>query len=49
MVSVMHAYERERDSLSLLINGLLKYFVGERNNLIERPKRVRNFSEMTLI
>lgn len=38
MVSVMHAYERERDSLSLLINGLLKYFVGERNNLIERQK-----------
>ncbi|VDI38316.1 Hypothetical predicted protein [Mytilus galloprovincialis] len=46
MISVMHAYEREQDSLSMLFNGLLKYFVGERNNLIERPKRTRKFSEM---
>ncbi|KAH9489152.1 hypothetical protein Btru_052328 [Bulinus truncatus] len=32
MMSVMHAYEREPESLTLLINGLLKFFVGPRTN-----------------
>lgn len=47
MVSVMHAYEREPESLSLLLNGVLKYFIGERTNVRMRiGKRVRKISEM---
>lgn len=46
MISIMHAYERERDSLSMLLNGLLRYFVGESENRIPRPQRTRNLSDM---
>lgn len=47
MVSVMHAYEREPASLSLLLNGVLKYFIGERTNVRVRiGKRVRKISEL---
>ena len=47
MMSVMHAYEREPESLSLLLNGVLRYFVGERKNVRFRPqKRVKTISEM---
>ncbi|XP_062617210.1 uncharacterized protein LOC134278915 [Saccostrea cucullata] len=47
MVSVMHAYEREPESLSLLLNGVLRYFIGERTNVRVRiGKRVKTISEM---
>ncbi|GFN84621.1 mitochondrial import inner membrane translocase subunit tim17/tim22/tim23 family protein isoform 2 [Plakobranchus ocellatus] len=32
MTSVMHAYEREPESLTLLINGILRFFFGTRSS-----------------
>lgn len=46
MVPIMHAYEREPESLSLLIHSALKFFVGRRQSTIER-KRLRKLSEMS--
>lgn len=46
MVSVMHAYEREPDSLSMLLKGVLRYFIGKQTNPVLRPKRIRQFSEL---
>ncbi|XP_059153223.1 uncharacterized protein LOC131938999 [Physella acuta] len=42
MMSVMHAYEREPESLSLLINGLLKFFVGPRTRPVTKPLSQNN-------
>ena len=46
MVPVMHAYEREPESLSLLIHSALKFFVGRRQSTIER-RRIQRISEMS--
>ncbi|XP_060077144.1 uncharacterized protein LOC132556719 [Ylistrum balloti] len=47
MISVMHAYEREPESLSLLLNGLLRYFVGDiKNPVVRPPKRIRKISDI---
>ncbi|XP_033741255.1 uncharacterized protein LOC117328034 [Pecten maximus] len=47
MISIMHAYEREPQSLSLLLNGILRYFVGDIKNPIVRPrKRIRQLSDI---
>ncbi|KAK3589354.1 hypothetical protein CHS0354_009998 [Potamilus streckersoni] len=39
MASVMHAYEREPESLSVLLHGILRYFVGKRESTVERRRR----------
>lgn len=46
MIPVMHAYEREPESLSLLIHSALKFFVGRRQSTVER-RRLRRLSEMS--
>ena len=46
MIPIMHAYEREPESLSLLVHSALKFFVGKRQSTIER-KRLRRLSEMS--
>ncbi|KAH3735320.1 uncharacterized protein LOC127850296 [Dreissena polymorpha] len=46
MVPIMHAYEREPESLNLLLHSALKYFVGKRISTVERQKR-RTVSEMS--
>ncbi|KAK0042759.1 hypothetical protein Bpfe_027822 [Biomphalaria pfeifferi] len=38
MMSIMHSYEREPESLTLLVNGLLKIFVGPRKNIQKMGK-----------
>ncbi|XP_045198848.2 uncharacterized protein LOC123553172 [Mercenaria mercenaria] len=47
MVPIMHAYEREPESLNLLLHSALKFFVGKRQSTIERKKR-RTVSEMSM-
>lgn len=47
MVPIMHAYEREPESLNLLLHSALKFFVGKRQSTIERKKR-RTISEMSM-
>ncbi|XP_021376856.1 uncharacterized protein LOC110465398 [Mizuhopecten yessoensis] len=47
MISIMHAYEREPESLSLLLNGVLRFFVGDIKNPVVRPrKRIRQLSDI---
>ena len=47
MVSIMHAYEREPESLSMLLNGVLRFFVGDNVNTVIRPvKRIRQLSDL---
>lgn len=47
MVPIMHAYEREPESLNLLLHSALKFFVGKRQSTVERKKR-RTVSEMSI-
>ncbi|XP_064618329.1 uncharacterized protein LOC135482329 [Liolophura sinensis] len=44
--SIMHAYEREPDSMTPLINGILRYFVGERVDKSKRAIKLRTESEL---
>lgn len=44
--SIMHAYEREPASMTPLINGILRYFVGERADKSKRLIRLRAESEL---
>lgn len=47
MISIMHAYEREPESLSILLNGMLRFFVGDIKNPVVRPrKRIRQLSDI---
>lgn len=39
MISIMHAYEREPESLSLLLNGILRYFVGDIKNPVVKTQK----------
>ncbi|WAR08281.1 hypothetical protein MAR_018239 [Mya arenaria] len=47
LVPIMHAYEREPESLNLLLHSALKFFVGKRMSTVERKKR-RTISEMSI-
>ena len=47
MVPIMHAYECEPESLSLLVHSAVKFFVGKRNFTRQR-KRSRRASEMNI-
>ncbi|KAL4232883.1 hypothetical protein ACF0H5_007570 [Mactra antiquata] len=47
MVPIMHAYEREPESLNLLLHSALKFFVGKRQSTKERKKR-RTTSGMSM-
>ncbi|RUS78408.1 hypothetical protein EGW08_013822, partial [Elysia chlorotica] len=39
MTSVMHAYEREPQSLTMLINGVLRFFFGPSSNSTQNSKK----------
>ena len=47
MVPIMHAYEREPESLNVLLHSALKFFVGKRQSTVER-KKMRTISEMSI-
>lgn len=47
MVPIMHAYEREPESLNLLLHSALKFFVGKRKSTVDR-KKLRTISEMSI-
>ncbi|WAR08282.1 hypothetical protein MAR_018240 [Mya arenaria] len=47
LVPIMHAYEREPESLNLLLHSALKFFVGKKMSTVER-KKGRTISEKNI-